>query len=137
MRGVATDHLYQLRAATAEQAPANLTDAVDRAEWARSKAERVEAAQRNYKSSLEIIRKAENDLLEWQKSHGDLAPRAIVANEVSRIVGSIHSAVKRLTKTVRPLLIGKNEAEQDAIWQEETRKCFRILAGSKFANPIE
>lgn len=137
LRRVVTSHLHQLRAASAEEAPENLADSVDRAEWARSKAERVEGAQRNYKSSLEMLRKAENDLVEWQKSHGELAPRSTVATEVSRIVGAIHAAVKRLTKNVRPRLAGKSDAEQDTIWDDEVRKCFRILAGSKFASPLD
>ena len=137
LRKIVTEQLQQLRAASAEVAPENLTDSVERAEWARSKGERVEAAQRNYKSSLDMLRKAENDLVEWQKSHEELKPTAQVATEVGRIVGAIHAAVKRLVKTVRPRIAGKSDAEQDSIWEEEVRKCFRILAGSKFAAPIE
>lgn len=137
LRKIADEQLQQLRTASVELPPESLTDSVDRADWARSKGERVESAQRNYKSTWDLLRKAENDLVEWQKSHEELKPTAQVASEVGRIVGAIHAAVKRLTKSVRPRLAGKSDAEQDAIWEEETRKCFRILTGSKFALPFE
>lgn len=132
LRKVASDHLAELKKLSAEEMPATIVDPVDQAKWGQAKAEKIASAQKTLTSSLEILRKSENNLVQWQQAHGELWNRAEVAVEVVRVISAIDSAVKRLVKTVRPQLVGKTEAEQERIWNDARRDCFRILKLSKF-----
>lgn len=113
-----------------EECPAAPPDAIA---WARGRSARLEIAQRNYKGTFDILRKAENDLVEWQKKHDRLVDKSEVSSEVTRIFGAIHKAVKRLLRKVRPALHGLTDSAADALWDTETRACFDSLTRSEFS----
>lgn len=132
LSAIAEDHLRELRRVTGETMPSRLVDVTDQADWTRAKADRIEAAQKVYRDSLEILRKAENNLVEWRKAHGELVDKPALGAEIARIFSAVDSAVKRLLVKTRPRLVGKTDAEQDAIWNEERREIFRVLTTSGF-----
>ena len=122
--------LSEVQSITAETCP---TDSPDPVAWARGRSARLEIAQRNYKGTFDILRKAENDLVEWQEKHARLVDKSEVSSEVTRIFGAIHKAVKRLLRKVRPALHGLTDSAADALWDAETRACFDSLTRSEFA----
>lgn len=94
----------------------------------------ITTRQRAYKESFNLLRLAEADLLEYQKARGELVLKADVRKENNSIITVIVAAVHRLVKNVRPQLVDKKPAEQDAIWKDETSKCFRVLRDAKFTD---
>jgi hypothetical protein len=90
--------------------------------------------QRAYKDTFDLLRKAENDLIEWQREHEILVRRDEVRAENNRIASTIHIAVQRLVKRVRPLLFGKTDGEQDQIWSAETAACFAAVKTARFTS---
>ena len=120
----------ELESIAAEVCPKDEKDAIA---WARGRSSRLEIAQRNFKGTFDILRKAENDLVEWQAKNALLVPKAEVASEFTRIVGAFYSAVKRLTKKLRPQLQGLPDAAADNVWQNGVRECFESLQRSDFS----
>lgn len=131
LRRVLDRSLAELQAVTAETCPPDVTD---REAWARGRSARMEIARKNYQGSFDVLRKAENDLVEWERQHEVLVPRSEVAEEVSRIFRAIHAGVKRLLRKVRPALHGLPDAAADQLWDAETRACFDSLLRSQFAD---
>jgi hypothetical protein len=82
------------------------------------------------------LRKAENDLNAWLVTRGALSDTATVRSENARIAGAIYGAVRRLVRSVRPLLTGKSDAEQDRLWDAKTLECFSALKAAKFTGEI-
>ena len=82
------------------------------------------------------LRKAENDLNDWLVTRGALSDTATVRSENARIAGAIYGAVRRLVRSVRPLLTGKSDAEQDRLWDAKTLECFSALKAAKFTVEI-
>lgn len=82
------------------------------------------------------LRKAENDLNAWLVTRGALSDTATVRSENARIAGAIYGAVRRLVRSVRPLLTGKSDAEQDRLWDAKTLECFSALKAAKFTVEI-
>lgn len=97
---------------------------------------RIAALQKSRLATMTELRKAENDLIAYQKQHGDLVARADVRAENNRIAASIFNAVKRLVANTRPKLVGKTQPEQDNIWRLEMLACFSSLKGAKFTDPL-
>jgi hypothetical protein len=91
--------------------------------------------QRAYRETYDLLRKSEADLIDWQEQTGRLAPRDDIRAENTRIAASIFSAVLRLVGNIRPKLAGKPPSEQDALWREETMRCFISLRDAKFTDP--
>lgn len=92
----------------------------------------ITSRQRDYRETFAELRKAENDLLAWQQTMGELARRDEVRSENNRVAAAIFRAVMRLVTTIRPQLAGKPDAEQDRIWKDEVLACFATLKTAKF-----
>lgn len=88
--------------------------------------------QRAYRETYDLLRKSESDLIAWKEQVGKLAPFDEVRAENTRIAASIFAAVLRLVRNIRPKLAGKPEPEQDALWKEETLRCFVSLRDARF-----
>jgi hypothetical protein len=94
----------------------------------------IASRQKGYQSAFSELRKAENDLIDWQKQTGVLCVKSDVKAESTRIAGAIFGAVMRLVTAVRPKLHGKTDPEQDALWKDEVVKCFVTLRDCNFVD---
>ena len=119
----------ELQRINAERCPEKEPDTIA---WAQGRASRLEIAQRNFKGTFDILRKAENDLLDWGAKNELLVSKSEVASEFTRIAGAIYTAIQRLTKKLRPQLQGIPEAAADNVWQTGVRECFESLQRSDF-----
>jgi hypothetical protein len=94
----------------------------------------IASRQKGYQSAFSELRKAENDLIEWQKQTGILCVKSEVRAENNRIAAAIFGAVLRLLRTIRPRLHGLTEPEQDRLWQAAATECFVALRDSEFTD---
>jgi hypothetical protein len=128
LRRIVDDDRAALERLRGEHAPAD----VDFATWQGGQAARISAAQATYKTGLEILRKAENDLLSWQEAHGELVSRSQVASEVSAIVAAIVSATGRLLDAFERASGKAFTPAERQQWKALHQDCFRSLTASRF-----
>lgn len=96
----------------------------------------IRARQNAYTDVFDLLRKAENDLVKWERERGGLIARDEVRGENNRIASAIYNAVMRLIKNLRPQLAGKTPGEQDQLWERESLACFASLKSAKFTSPV-
>lgn len=96
----------------------------------------VESLQRQSLAIGESLRKAENDLLAYQREREILVHREDVRAENNRIASTIFQNTRALVRKVRPQLAGKPPAEQDRIWDLALLHAFDALKDAKFTTPL-
>jgi hypothetical protein len=85
---------------------------------------RIEMRQRAWERLSEALRKAEKDAGKILVDSGELMPTEEVRQVVREIFGPLFQTWRQFMRRVRPLLSGKNQGEQDLIWDAECDRQF-------------